>query len=276
MDDGDKYFSLGHQIANSYKLWADWVNLEKGGIEVGSEKWGVKVTKIEDYSTTSYVQSGANALLTSQFDIDFFFGPYSSGLTGPMIDITDPAKKLLMSAGSNLNTVWDGTVEYAWGLLYPDASYYTDAFAAYKGKGASTIGFICNSQSSGTTCSSTQDTAIAEAAAANGMTVSYTYKIDSSLSTYSSTLTAAITEMASAASPPDVLVLYDYATICKDAYPIMQSDSVDWTPEGVFLVVCNNDATVQAAIGSSIAYATSYTSWSKDLSFTSGGWTSLH
>lgn len=270
MDDGDKYFSLGHQIANSYKLWADWVNLEKGGIEVGAEKWGVKVTKIEDYSTTSYVQSATNGLLSGEFDIDFFLGPYSSSLTGPMIDITDPAKKLLMSAGSNLNTVWDGTIQYAWGLLYPDGSYYSDAFAAYKAKGASTIGFICNSQTTGGTCSSFQDTSIQDAATENGMTVSYTYKIDSTSTTYMNDLTAALTEMSTSATPVDVLVLYDYAIICKDSYPILQSDSVDWTPPGLFMAVCNNDATVQEALGSSIAYATSYTSWSKDLSFTSG------
>jgi hypothetical protein len=43
------------------------------------------------------------------------FGPFSSSLTLGVISVTDAAEKVIMTAGSAYDSVWNGTVEYGFG-----------------------------------------------------------------------------------------------------------------------------------------------------------------
>ncbi|CAM9197775.1 unnamed protein product, partial [Ectocarpus fasciculatus] len=266
-DEEDKYFTLGGMLSKSWRLWADWVNLEKGGITVGVEKWGVKVVEIEDYSNSTFAEFAANNLIDpSGFAVDFMFGPYSSGLTGPVLDITEADSKLLFSAGSSKSTVWTTDVDYGFGMLYPSGGYYEDSLAVFQANGASTVAILCNDQPDGSTCptSSSLTTAIDDL----GMTLLYDIEIDSSAATYETDLYTSLETIATSATPVDVLILHDYSDLCIDGVSVLKD--LDWTPNALYLVICNTDAAVVEEIGESIAYATTYDSWGSDGIYVSG------
>jgi branched-chain amino acid transport system substrate-binding protein len=153
-DNGDKYATLGGMLWGSWELLTEWINIEKGGIVVGAEKWGVQIIEIEDYSNSTMASYAATQLVgsTSTFNVDFMFGPYSSGLTGPVLDITEADSMLMLASGSNQPTVWDGNVQYGYGLLYPGGGYFLDSLTLYAAKGATTAGLICNSAQNANSC----------------------------------------------------------------------------------------------------------------------------
>jgi hypothetical protein len=51
----DAQFFLAYQLFSAWQLWIEWVNNVKGGVQVGSERWGFQLTQIEDYSNKDYV-----------------------------------------------------------------------------------------------------------------------------------------------------------------------------------------------------------------------------
>lgn len=59
---------------------SEWVNIERGGITVGSEKWGVSVIEVEDYSNDTMANNAARELLSAtNYDVDFMFGMSNKG-----------------------------------------------------------------------------------------------------------------------------------------------------------------------------------------------------
>jgi branched-chain amino acid transport system substrate-binding protein len=266
-DENDKYFKLGGMLTKSWRLWADWVNLERGGIAVGAEKWGVKIVEIEDYSNSTFAEYAANNLVSAAgYNIDFMFGPYSSGLTGPVMDITEASTKLLFSSGSSKSTVWTTDVDYGFGMLYPSGGYYEDSMAVFEAQGAKNVAILCNSQADGNTCP-TPD-ALLTAIDDLDMTLLFDIEIDSSASTYEADLYTALESISSSAAPVDVLILHDYSVLCVDG--LQQLQDLDWTPSALYLVICNTDAAAVEEMGSAIEYATTYDSWASDGVFVSG------
>jgi len=267
-DNGDKYATLGGMLWGSWELLTEWINIQKGGISVGSEKWGIQIVEVEDYSNVTMASYAATQLTDpgGSFNVDFMFGPYSSGLTGPVLDITDPLETLLLASGSNQATVWDGNVEYGYGLLYPGGGYFDDSLALYAQVGATTAGFICNSASSANTCDSITPSELTSQLAAVGITLTHYYSVNSDLATYATDLAADISTLAS--EDVDVLILNDYYDICVDG--LSMAVDLGWTPKGTYLAICNNDADALVAMGTNAWYAGTYTAWDSQSTYTSG------
>ena len=263
-DNGDKYATLGGMLWGSWELIVEWVNLQKGGITIGSEKWALDIIEIEDFSNSTFCNYAASQCM-EQFSVPFMFGPYSSGLTKGVVQLTDANKTLMLSSGSSSPSVWDGTVEYGWGLLYKTGGWWDVVLSAYASKGATTAAYLCSTKICGTDAESTTAT-MTTTFSDSGITLSYYYALDPTSNTYTSDLNNAMATISTA--NVDLLTIADYSTICIDA--VAQADALEWTPSGLFLSICNNDVDVQTAMGSELYYATASSSWSPEASYTSG------
>lgn len=66
----------------------------------------------------------------------------------------------------------------------------------------------------------------------------------------------------------DVVVIHDYDHLCID-FP-GEASRMSWTPNGLFLVVCDKKVEVQEAMGTSLYYAGTYSEWDGSSSAASG------
>jgi ABC-type branched-subunit amino acid transport system substrate-binding protein len=268
MDADDKYASLGGQLWGGWQLWKDWVNLEKGGITVGTEKWGIELIQIEDKSDAAHADYATRLLVNDTvYNVDIMFGPYSSGLTKGVMAITEPDGELLLSAGSNMESLWATGPVNAWGMLAVNGGYYEGAMATLASKGASKVYAICNNNAGGKTCSTNDESFITTAVVAANMTMIDYYEVDSTTSTYMTDLMTGLNIAKTAGA--DVVVINDYSAVCVDGVAMLQE--MGWTPNALFLAVCNGDHTVVAAIGdTAMAYITTYTGFTSVATYTSG------
>lgn len=265
MSAGDKYAYLGQMLYGSWSLWANWVNIAQGGITVGSQKWGVQITQVEDYSNATFDKYTAGALL-SEGTIDIMFAPYSSGLTTPVLPQTEDADMLLLAAGSNSNSLWNGDVQYGFGTLYAAEGDLPVALPLYEQQGARTAAYFCSTDPNANTCTISTQESLTSTFAAAGITLTYYYEVDPTADDYASVLASNIAEIADA--NVDLVTIHDYSALCIDGIADMQA--IDWTPAGVYLQVCNNDVNVVAELGSGLWYAGSYSMYATDAQYTSG------
>lgn len=93
----DKYFSKGTLISNSWELFIDWINVERGGIRYQNKNISVSIKIIDDHSNIDDVKYITNYLLNEE-KVDFMFAPYTSDLTNASAFITEQSNFLLFSA----------------------------------------------------------------------------------------------------------------------------------------------------------------------------------
>eukprot|EP00603_Paraphysomonas_imperforata_P000980 CAMPEP_0114439038 /NCGR_PEP_ID=MMETSP0103-20121206/14972_1 /TAXON_ID=37642 ORGANISM="Paraphysomonas imperforata, Strain PA2" /NCGR_SAMPLE_ID=MMETSP0103 /ASSEMBLY_ACC=CAM_ASM_000201 /LENGTH=305 /DNA_ID=CAMNT_0001609747 /DNA_START=27 /DNA_END=944 /DNA_ORIENTATION=- len=105
------------------------------------------------------------------------------------------------------------------------------------------------------------------------MQLDHFIELDPALTTYSDDLASAVAKIGSA--DVDVVVIHDYDHLCID-FP-GEAARMSWTPNGLFLVVCDKKVEVQEAMGSALYYAGSYSEWDGSSSAASGisGYTSM-
>jgi hypothetical protein len=78
-----------------------------------------QIVEVADQSSIPLCNNGAQELVDPfHYNVSFMFGPFSSSLTKGVINITDSAEKVIMTAGSAYDSVWDGSVQYGFGELY--------------------------------------------------------------------------------------------------------------------------------------------------------------
>lgn len=66
----------------------------------------------------------------------------------------------------------------------------------------------------------------------------------------------------------DVVVIHDYDVICED-FPD-EATAMSWTPNGLFLVVCDKNTVVQEVMGSDLWHVGSYSEWDSGSAAVSG------
>jgi serine/threonine protein kinase len=257
----DKQFFLSYQLFSSWQLWIDWVNNIKGGITVGTEKWGVELIQVEEYSDKNYVVLVTQQLATTA---DFFFAGYSSGLTGPLIKSSDAQKKFAVTAGSNINTVWNGSPKYAIGMLYEDQ--FKDPMTMFYQRGARTAAYFCTTAASASTCPTSIQRDIIDKFATYGITVKLSFPLDPTAANYPQLIASAMQNVSKA--DVDLIVVKDYAPICTDI--VTWAVTLDWTPKGVFFSACTEVPSVKKTLDTALWYISSYTMWSASAVYTSG------
>jgi ABC-type branched-subunit amino acid transport system substrate-binding protein len=120
---GDSFFSYGTAIANSWNMFVEWVNYEKGGVKIGEEIYSLSLYYLEDYSDSIYVTELCQ-ILVDQGDLMAMFGPYSSILNGACVQITEPNEMLLLTSGTSDSTIFRNN-KYFFGTLPPSVQYMT-------------------------------------------------------------------------------------------------------------------------------------------------------
>ena len=73
--------------------------------------------EVADHSKISTCNNAASELVDpNNYNVSFMFGPFSSSLTLGVINITDEAEKVLMTAGSAYDSVWNSEVPVKYGF----------------------------------------------------------------------------------------------------------------------------------------------------------------
>jgi branched-chain amino acid transport system substrate-binding protein len=110
-------------MANSWNMFVDWVNYDKGGVRIGDKTYSLSLLYVEDFSNDVYV-SQLCELMVEQGDLTAMFGPYSSKLTSSCSKLTDP-QQLLFLAGGAADTKIFRNSDYAFGTLPAGSQYVT-------------------------------------------------------------------------------------------------------------------------------------------------------
>ena len=94
------FFSYGISMANSWNMFVDWVNYDKGGVRIGDKTYSLSLLYVEDFSNDVYVSQLCERMV-EQGDLTAMFGPYSSKLTSSCSKITDSNKMLFLAGGTS-------------------------------------------------------------------------------------------------------------------------------------------------------------------------------
>ena len=98
---GDKYYSFGTMILRSLQVFADYVNLDRGGLVVGGLKYGVRFVFVDDASSKQQVTNATANALREPWRADFAWGPYSSGLNTFAVQQSFADGVLTVNSGSS-------------------------------------------------------------------------------------------------------------------------------------------------------------------------------
>jgi len=90
---------------DGYNLWMDTVN-DQGGLEVNGKRYKIEIVYYDDRSEPQTSARLAEKLISDE-GIKLIFGPFSSGVTFPVSDITERYGALLMSAMGNADMLYD-------------------------------------------------------------------------------------------------------------------------------------------------------------------------
>lgn len=134
----DTYARYGRDMVRGWDMFAQWLNVERGGIQLNGSAYSIAFDMIEDYSDKALITEIYKSLLN---DFNLFFGPYSSGLTVNAVDVTDPAGKFLLATGATFTAVFKGR-KSSFTTLPPNLAYIDSSFAAFSSYGAKTTAVL--------------------------------------------------------------------------------------------------------------------------------------
>jgi len=122
----------GEDTREGYDLWADFVNNEYGGIKVGDERYAVEIIYYDDESDPDTAARLVEKLI-SEDQVQFLFGPYSSGLTMSTSAVAEQHNVLFIEGNGSSESLFERGFQNLFATLTP-ASFYTrsamDMFAA--------------------------------------------------------------------------------------------------------------------------------------------------
>jgi branched-chain amino acid transport system substrate-binding protein len=113
----------GEDTREGYDLWADFVNHEYGGIKVGDQRYGVEMVYYDDESDADTAANLVERLI-SEDQVQFVFGPYSSGLTMATSAVAEQHNVIFIEGNGSSETIFERGFQNLFATLTP-ASYYT-------------------------------------------------------------------------------------------------------------------------------------------------------
>lgn len=100
-----KYFDYGIKIRRVMSIFADWLNIERGGLLVGCKRLAIRFLMVDDHSDTEQVMN-ATAVAYRKADADFAYGGYSSELTEYSSLQSDADGLMMMSGGASRESIF--------------------------------------------------------------------------------------------------------------------------------------------------------------------------
>ena len=133
-----RYAEEGRHTRQGYLLWEDWVNNERGGIDVGGEKHKVELALYDDESDPDKT-AALVARLIDEDEVDFLLGPYSSTLTQSAIEVAD-ARGVVMVEGTGASEgLFEQSFTNLFAVLTPAGSYTESALRMLAERGAKSV-----------------------------------------------------------------------------------------------------------------------------------------
>lgn len=133
-----KYATVGLDVRQGYMLWADYVNDELGGINIGGDLYTVELIFYDDESDADTSVKLTEQLI-SEDEVDFILGPYGSSLTMATSTITEQHGILMIEANGAAETIFNRGYKYVFGVLSPASYYSKAAMEALDDAGAETL-----------------------------------------------------------------------------------------------------------------------------------------
>ncbi len=133
-----KYAREGKDTRQGYNLWLDWVNNEKGGIQVGDELYKVEIVFYDDEGDPDTTAKLVEKLITED-EVDFLLGPYSSGLTKSASAISEKYDKIMVEGNGASESLFERGFRNLFAVLTPAGNYTQSALQMLAEKGAKTV-----------------------------------------------------------------------------------------------------------------------------------------
>ncbi|MBC8463518.1 MAG: amino acid ABC transporter substrate-binding protein [Deltaproteobacteria bacterium] len=112
-----KYSVMGSMQKKGFKLWESHVNA-KGGI-LGKK---IQMQIYDDQSNPKQAKAIYSKMIEKD-GVDLVFGPYSSGISGAVLPITEKHKYPVLLSGASSDRLWEKGYKYAFGVYTPASKY---------------------------------------------------------------------------------------------------------------------------------------------------------
>jgi branched-chain amino acid transport system substrate-binding protein len=117
-----QYEALGRQGLDGLNMFADWVNNERGGIDVGGTKIPVRIEFGDDRSDKDTALRLFENLVKEK-GAHFMFASYSSGLTLSQAPLADQLDVVSMAWGASSDNIWEQGFTRTVGVYTPASQY---------------------------------------------------------------------------------------------------------------------------------------------------------
>lgn len=132
------YATVGLDVRQGYDLWANYVNNELGGINIGGDLYLIEIIYYDDESDADTATKLTEQLI-SEDEVNFILGPYGSSLTMATSSITEQNQIIMIEANGAAETIFDRGYKYVFGVLSPASYYSKAALEALDAAGAETL-----------------------------------------------------------------------------------------------------------------------------------------
>jgi branched-chain amino acid transport system substrate-binding protein len=117
-----QYEALGKQGLDGLNMFAEWVNSERGGIDVGGTKIPVRIVFGDDRSDKDTALRLFERLVQEE-GAHFMFASYSSGLTLAQAPLADQLDVVTMAWGASSDNIWQQGFTRMVGVYTPASQY---------------------------------------------------------------------------------------------------------------------------------------------------------
>jgi branched-chain amino acid transport system substrate-binding protein len=244
----------GKDTRQGYGVWADWVNEEYGGINVGGDHYLVELIQYDDEGDADTAANLVEKLITED-EVDFLLGPYSSGLTMGTSAIAEKYGVLMVEGNGASETIFERGFKNIFAVLTPAGNYTQTAIKALADAGAETMVIAY------------EDTAFPTSVGAGAVRWAAEYGIDVlAEETYPlnvADVSAIMTKFRDL--DPDIFVGGGHF---NDALLFIRgAKDVGWTPKGMVLTVGPSNPTFAEEVGVDANYILGPTQWEASMSW---------
>jgi branched-chain amino acid transport system substrate-binding protein len=133
-----RFVEEGNAVRRGYRLWANWINGEYGGLKVGDDRYRVELVLYDDGGDAAATASLVRKLITED-EVDFLLGPYSSGLTQSAIEVAEAHDRILVTASGGAESLFTQGFDNYFAVQTPAAQYTRSALQLLAAEGAGSV-----------------------------------------------------------------------------------------------------------------------------------------
>ncbi|MXX65483.1 MAG: ABC transporter substrate-binding protein [Chloroflexi bacterium] len=133
-----RFVAEGNDVRRGYRLWANWINGEYGGLKVGDARYRVELNMYDDAGEAAAARMLVERLITED-EVDLLLGPYSSSLTQIALEVADAHGQILVTASGGAESLFTQGFGSFFAVQTPAAQYTRSALQLLAGEGASSV-----------------------------------------------------------------------------------------------------------------------------------------